>query len=509
MTRVAKRPLDPVAVRAANDGIYQRHRNDPRPNPLYDAEGKRKPLHPSDPSQAALRGEWMGLYEQNGGAVEDSKTQPRTPPGSVVEPCEGPPVPPPPPPPVEPEPTIKVRWSKHEVLPDHNSTWPPASAPTDTVPDAAKVEMIVDVTDVPDGTPASIAVAHCVTGAQVADGLITGLEVRGGKVVDPATGERPVWIFTARHDPWSIWDKPFFFFRAVVHHKGLSDETPRTTDPQGAKDCCRVLYWTVTFPDSGSGLSGVLPEANAIRAALHKPGQKSHCKVEHRHGHTAAANLGSILRNTYAFHVGSHGNLVEKATNRPSWYYQDIDRNPPDFSHTGADGRLPGPASNWRSTVTVTVHSPPTVLLDGSPRGETGSWECDQFGNTEAVSAANYPSVPKNLFYASCCVAGFEGSFANALVARGCRNVIAFRMFVPDDDAAAMGRRFFEKWMAQKLDPAKIPDVFLAVGTDYQDTMQPVLFGAGGGGSPEKSKAEKAVEKVMKGLKKLGKLLGA
>ena len=58
-----QRPLDPAAVRQADDEIYARHANDPRPNALFDAQGNRRPLDPVDPSQAALRAEWCALYE--------------------------------------------------------------------------------------------------------------------------------------------------------------------------------------------------------------------------------------------------------------------------------------------------------------------------------------------------------------------------------------------------------------------------------------------------------------
>lgn len=58
-----QRPLDSAAVRQADDEIYARHANDPRPNALYDAQGNRRPLDPVDPSQAALRAEWCALYE--------------------------------------------------------------------------------------------------------------------------------------------------------------------------------------------------------------------------------------------------------------------------------------------------------------------------------------------------------------------------------------------------------------------------------------------------------------
>lgn len=73
MSRRAKRPLDKKAVKAADKELYARHANDPRPNALYDADGNKKKLSASDPSQAALRKEWMDLYLANEGKEEEQK----------------------------------------------------------------------------------------------------------------------------------------------------------------------------------------------------------------------------------------------------------------------------------------------------------------------------------------------------------------------------------------------------------------------------------------------------
>ena len=56
------RPLDPQAIKASDQRIYGAHVKDPRPNPLYDVFGKRKPLSATDPSQENLRQEWRGYY---------------------------------------------------------------------------------------------------------------------------------------------------------------------------------------------------------------------------------------------------------------------------------------------------------------------------------------------------------------------------------------------------------------------------------------------------------------
>jgi hypothetical protein len=50
-------------VAAADEQIYAAHENDPRPNPLFDAQGNRLKLSATDPRQAALREEWCDLYQ--------------------------------------------------------------------------------------------------------------------------------------------------------------------------------------------------------------------------------------------------------------------------------------------------------------------------------------------------------------------------------------------------------------------------------------------------------------
>lgn len=83
--RRAKRPLDPNATSAADEQIYAAHADDPRPNALYDADGNRTPLSATDPSQAALRREWMDYYIAAGGQIE-GEPEPGTP-DKPVEPC--------------------------------------------------------------------------------------------------------------------------------------------------------------------------------------------------------------------------------------------------------------------------------------------------------------------------------------------------------------------------------------------------------------------------------------
>ena len=58
-----QRPLDKDAVAAADEQIYAAHENDPRPNPLFDAQGNHLKLSSTDPKQADLREEWCDLYQ--------------------------------------------------------------------------------------------------------------------------------------------------------------------------------------------------------------------------------------------------------------------------------------------------------------------------------------------------------------------------------------------------------------------------------------------------------------
>lgn len=59
----ATQPLNPAAVKAANDEFYAKH-------PEMVVDGQRRALDPNNPSQAGMRREWMDAYERNGGEVE-------------------------------------------------------------------------------------------------------------------------------------------------------------------------------------------------------------------------------------------------------------------------------------------------------------------------------------------------------------------------------------------------------------------------------------------------------
>lgn len=351
----------------------------------------------------------------------------------------------------EPKATLRARWSRTGVNPDYNRRWPPKSPPLSKgdEPSSTKARMLVRTRHVPDGTKASITVHHCHTGAKVEDGDITGLEVKGNRVIDPKTGRAPEFIFEAKHKPWDPWDKPFFYFKVEVQHQGLKGETPKDYRKKRGK-VLRVRYWHASVADAiadtpAGGNLTTRSEMNEIAQLL----RLSHHRVYRRafNQQNVPVNLwGSVLRNTYAYHHASHGDIYNFGTNQSL----NVQPNPP----TNAVG-------SWRSTVVL---------------GNT--W----FGAAQVNQAGNVPSVPRYLVYMDCCVAGWEPTLGQAFLGRGTQNYLAFRMYIPDRDARAMARKFYRKWArVHKCDPSKIAPVFWDVGAPYYNSMRPVLMGTGGG----------------------------
>jgi len=83
----ASRPLDSKGIAAADLAIYAAHEKDPRPNALFDAAGKKKPLSATDPAQECLRDEWMQHYAGAGSKVEQPKPKNGKAPGAAKQPC--------------------------------------------------------------------------------------------------------------------------------------------------------------------------------------------------------------------------------------------------------------------------------------------------------------------------------------------------------------------------------------------------------------------------------------
>lgn len=477
--RRAVRPLNPTARQDANDELYRRHESDPRPNALFDDHGNRQPLDADDPAQTDLRSEWMDLYVANGGQVEgqegsneaEETTSEEGPPEETSEPCpsdEGP------------EPTITAQWSRNGshtdfVVPDHNPSGgvsgvgavagvspvnsiveydfefeqPEAAGGSSTQikfvpPDECLVSPLVRTENVPDGTPATIVIYHCETNREVADGTLEGLEVRGGKVVRPSTGNEPKLSFRFAQDTWSSYDKPFFHFRVRVDYRSLEEQT--TTDFENDEgNCLRVKYWSVCIGFTGDNIaSSVRKKCTRAKRDLERV-DHSMAVIHHftSYNHAAAA-FGAFFRNAYAVFSDSHGTLIHR-TNNTSVPTHDYDELPPVS------------ASDYKSVVCFT----PSPYIDGA----------------DVNNNSFFVSVPRYLYYISSCLSGFESSLAEAFISRGCQNVIAYRKVIYTNKGRRMARRFFREWAnSHQLDPQKIPDAFLEASSGLRDDLRPILY---------------------------------
>lgn len=81
----------------ADEQLYAAHEADPRPNPLFDAQGARLRLDPSTLDQENLRREWRGLYKaelaRHKANTESKPASPppasaHRPPDSAILPCQ-------------------------------------------------------------------------------------------------------------------------------------------------------------------------------------------------------------------------------------------------------------------------------------------------------------------------------------------------------------------------------------------------------------------------------------
>ena len=461
-----KKPLDPIAVQEADDHFYSHHPE------LIDANGKRIPLSPTDSKHDGLRREWRATYLRNGGQSEGRfGANPLQP---VCIPCQkaaaarqaaaaqearerkqkGPPIG-----------TLKVHWSKPKVTPDHNLSFPPASPPTDAIPALAKVELIADTTNVPDGTSASMTIYHAATGTAVPNGAFAGLEVRGNKVVAD-TGKLPEWVFDAAADLWDPWDKPYYYFSCSVDYQSLLEETPKDFVGREA-DCLRLLYWHECIAETND-LKGVLPECNTVAGLLNAVANSNAHVQDVKFKKVTLPQYGSLLRNTYVVHQASHGNVLNRKDNK------GIKADDP--------GECLYDKGAWRGVVKMTL-SPARI------------------GDAQIATALDFPSTPKYLYYASTCLTGWEPSFANAMIARGTRNVIAFRCCIPDSEAPIMAEQFYTRWArTYALNPDKVPECFFKAGADHYARMKPILFGPGIKSKSLLELAAKAVRDVAVGI---------
>jgi hypothetical protein len=207
--------------------------------------------------------------------------------------------------------TVRARWSKDQLFPLHNDSFPPATPPTDVVPEDAKVELLADTLGVADGTPARIEIRYAANDAAVDEGIIENLEVRGDQVIDPATGARPVFSFEAKHKPWEIWDKPLFY---MVAHVGdaLQGESPHDlsteTDLLRLKPLITIIADAIADTPAGGGLSTV-DEMNEIGNLEKLDPTRGVYGVPFNQAVVPIALWGSVIRNTYAYHQTSHGDV--------------------------------------------------------------------------------------------------------------------------------------------------------------------------------------------------------
>lgn len=114
MSRV-KRPLNMAAASAADEAMYDKYKDKPRPNELYSADGTRKKLSGTDPKQEDLRREWIALYAANGGELEGPPPAPK--------PCDDPTLPCP----CKPIASINIisveYLSDHKLLKKYDADW--------------------------------------------------------------------------------------------------------------------------------------------------------------------------------------------------------------------------------------------------------------------------------------------------------------------------------------------------------------------------------------------------
>jgi hypothetical protein len=310
------------------------------------------------------------------------------------------------------------------------------------------VKLDVKVKNVPDGKKAVITIHHCGSEAIVPGGKIA-CEVKGGALVDKTTGKPPVFKFGAKQLPWDPYDKPFFFYKAMIEHQGLAVQTPCDTNK-----ALRVKYFHVCLGDSWADAGGLTTGAEAAEIAGilgGVPDSKAEKRMMSMPNPTLAAWSVNIA-NTYCYHHGSHGTCQDRVTGK------FISTQPPP---KGFGDPPQCPVGNWRSVVILSKQAKFQYL---------------PLGDTEVRDEKTFPSMPRYLAYLDCCLAGWEPSLARAIVSRGTQYVIAFRRTIPDDDARSMARKFHKKWaQTHKLNPDKIRDLFFEVGTPFYKTMRPVL----------------------------------
>ncbi|HKS16813.1 MAG TPA: peptidoglycan-binding protein [Planctomycetota bacterium] len=353
---------------------------------------------------------------------------------------------------------LDIRWSKKEVTPAHKDPAGKTMPDGTKVPEDSLVQPLAEVRNIPDGTAATIEIRHAASGSIVKNGTISGLSVKGGKVIDPKTNEAPLWFFTAEHLPWDPFDKPFYFFAAKVG--SITEESPKDFENQPST-CLRVLVWHAVTSDAIADAGGLTTQAemNEIGGILEKNAFHKKFPTAFNQDNLPLKDFGDAFRNSYTWHHGSHGVVLCPIHNRI--FLKD--------------------ANSVRTVCPVTAADPPKSVV---AIGTASMTKLLFVGGVEIANAA-IVSTPRYLAYIDTCDAGFEPALANALIAKGTRNVIAFGKSIPDSSARQMARDFHNKWAGNhKCDPDKIADVFNEVSPAHATTMIPKLFGPGAGAPP-------------------------
>ena len=394
-------------------------------------------------------------------------------------------------------PTVTVKWSKGEVAPDHGEVTEAASEGTTSqsvsivqlkpvVPEEAKVALLVETTGVPDGTGATITIHHCHTGALIPGGTLAGLIVQGGKVVDNATGEAPVWTFEATHLPWDPWDKPFFYFKVAVAHLGLQAETPKDYVNREA-ETLRVIYWhaCVSAVDPQNAFT---QEMDTVAALLEgRPHHRAYKRsvedafVENR-------RWGLVVRNTCVYHHASHGFVYDHAQQQQL----DVPGMAPPESY-------PVPGGTWRSVVAWRKD-----VIVGPQQVRSF------FGEDEVKQVDAVPSVPRYLVYMNTCLSAWEPSLGQAFRSRGTRYFIGFRTAIDDNLAFLMAGAFYTLWRDwYQCSPDKIPLVFFTIAPVYWMLWPMIMgdIGADAATSSSAAQAQSAIGTAVGGFPGIGSLL--
>lgn len=389
-----------------------------------------------------------------------------------------------------PDPTLTARWSRPDVTPDHNAEWPLSDPPENpdpaSKPERAIVRLIAATTDVPDGTKAEITIHRCDNDAVVEDHdkVLEGLEVRAGVVVSSKTKKPPEFIFTAKHfdckaekTPWDPWDTPFFYFKVEVDHQGLEAQTSKDFKGEAGK-VLRVGYWHACLSD---WFADNEHDPTCGECEEEYPGE-THCP-EHGWELYTGLSTQAEMREIGALLRQPNHHVYERA-----------------FDETFVRNSIP--ANAWGSAIRncFVYHQASHGNIDTIFFGRTA------FGPSSVKKTADVPSVPRYLVYLNICLAGKKSNLADAFIGRGTQNVLAFRVSIPDGDARELAQRFYKRWArSYGCDPGKIAPTFWEVAPFFWWTMEPVLYGPGGGKVRVWHRLGKAIEGLATSISDLFK----